>query len=117
MAMDMNPAVGRIVLGRGTTLDFYPWYTKAGRITRVAGKRIHYKTEDGTEHYLLAYSAIVDTTDEEGELLAFSARGRKMVDDLLAALYADSENVLLQMSQPKPSPSAPVLKRVRKPTA
>lgn len=117
MAVDINPAVGRIILGRGTTLDFFPWYVKAGRITRIAGKRIHYVNEDGVERYLLAYSAVVDTTDEEAELLAFTARGKKMVDDLLAALHADSENVYLQLSQAKPTPPAPSVKRVRKATA
>ncbi len=117
MAMDMVPVLGRIILGRGTTLDFFPWFVKAGRISRIAGKRIHYKTDDGTEKYLLAYSAVVDTKDEEEQLLSFTISGRKLVDSTYRALEISCDSLLTQMSEAAPTPPASTAKRVRKATA
>jgi len=82
MAINLKPAEGRIVLGRARTTEFFPWYEKAGIITRIAGKRIYYKDGEGNEKFLHEYACIVDTTEEEEALLDFSARGREKVKAL-----------------------------------
>lgn len=100
MALDMNPAVGRIMMGRARSLAFYPWYEKAGEITRISGKRVYFKDAEGNEKFLHEYSAIVDTKDEEDLLLDFSAHGKKMVDALLKELHDENERVTLSISIP-----------------
>ena len=100
MAMDMNPQVGRIMLGRARSLAFYHWYEPAGEITRISGKRVYYKDAEGTERFLHEYSAIVDTKEEEDLLLDFTAHGKKMVDALLKELHDENERLTLSITIP-----------------
>lgn len=86
MAIDMEPAAGRYILGRGRSTEFFPWYEKGGKITRVVGKRVYYTDETGAEKFLHEYSAIVDTPAEVTSLLEFTTKGKALVDELKESL-------------------------------
>jgi hypothetical protein len=93
MGVDMIPAEGRIVLLRGRSTAFYPWYEEGGEVTRVAGKRVYYKDEDGVEKFTHEYAAIVDTEAEAKKLLDFSHRGRLRVNELRQDLANEDESL------------------------
>ena len=111
MAIDMKPEVGRIVLPQGRKTEFFPWYEKGGVITRIAGKRVYYKTEGGDEKFIYDYAAVVDTKDEADELLDFSKKGKALVEELREHLE-HMQNGIIARAAYEPAPV--VVKRTRK---
>lgn len=102
MAIDLNPAVGRILVGRGRSTEFFPWYEKAGKITRISGQRVYYTDpETGKEKFLHEYSAVVDTADEEAMLLDFTAQRKAYLAELRAQYDQQSKDLWTQMSDSK----------------
>lgn len=83
MAVDLKPAVGRILLLRGRSTDFFPWYLKGGKITKVSGRRAYFIMENGRESFTHEYSAIVDTPEEEERLLQFTDKYQARLQNLL----------------------------------
>lgn len=101
MAIDMTPAVGRILVGRARSTEFFPWFEKAGRITRISGQRIYYKDpESGNEKFLHDFTAIVDTIDEEDTLLEFTRQGKERCRLLREELDLESEKLFAQELKP-----------------
>jgi|PlaIllAssembly_1097288.scaffolds.fasta_scaffold00016_6 hypothetical protein len=94
MAVDKQPAVGRILLVRGRSTDFFPWYLKGGKITRVAGQRAYFTTESGRESFTHEYSAIVDTEEEEEALLRFTDKYQAKLNDLHAEMTHISKTLV-----------------------
>ncbi len=101
MSINMEPAEGRIVLGRARATEFFPWYEKAGVITRISGKRIYFKTESGEEKFLHEFACVVDTTAEEEALLDFTAMAKQKVKELKQYLTDEDEKVVMSASAPK----------------
>lgn len=109
MAIDMNPAEGRIILGRARSTEFFPWYEKGGKITRIAGKRIYYKDETGAEKFLHEFAAIVDTKEEYDLLLDFTKKGKAQLWALHDSLTRQQEALTITASV------VASVKRTRKP--
>lgn len=93
MAIDMNPREGRTILLRAASLEFFPWFVKGGKITKVSGQRVYYKTADGKETFTHGCSAIVDTQKEEETLLRFSAQARTRLYTLRNDLLKERQAV------------------------
>lgn len=110
MAINMTPDVGRIVLNRARSTEFFPWYEPGGEITRVAGKRIYYKDVNGNEKFTHEYGAVVDTKEEEERLLSWSYVARDRVLQLRNTLSSECEDLWSQAS----AASTPRRERKRK---
>lgn len=108
MPVDMNPEPGRIVLGKGASTDFYPWFKKAGVITRVSGNRVYYTDEDtGAEKFLHVFSAVVDTEKEENTLLEFTKNAIAIQEAMVASLDIKKEEMFSRMNRSVPDHKKP----------
>jgi hypothetical protein len=98
MAVNLTPAVGRILLLRGRSTDFFPWYLKGGKITKVAGRRAYFVTAKGHESFTHEYSAIVDTPEEEEALLRFTDKYQAKLSDLRAEMTHVRDTLVASLS-------------------
>ena len=114
MAVNMDPAEGRIVVCRARSTAFYPFYEPGGVISRVAGMRVYYKNAEGQEKFTHEYAAVVDTQDEADELIEWARGARLKVQELRASLEAEDEACVARLNKatPKAAKAAPAPKRV-----
>lgn len=116
MAVDRNPAEGRIILGIARSTAFYRWPEQGGVITRVSGQRVYYTDkESGKEKFLHEYSVICDTQEEADLLLDFSVRAMQKVAKLHLNLETEHNHLIdVINARPDTSEETKVVKRSRR---
>lgn len=114
MAINLEPAVGRILVGRGRSTEFFPWYERAGRITKISGQRVYYEDpETKKEKFLHEYSAVVDTAEEEETLLKWTAERKEHLEALRAQYDMQSAAMWNHLNSSKVKSISPRISRTR----
>jgi hypothetical protein len=113
MAVNLKAAEGRILLLRGRSTEVFPWYLKGGVITRLSGKRAYFVNESGKETFTHEFSAVVDTAEEEGQLLEFT---KQVKTELYALLenFAERSEALEEELNARPQKMKSISSRVRR---
>lgn len=73
MPMSKVPEVGKFLVKQAASTALYRWYEPGGKIVRIAGNRVYYTAQDGSEKFTHEYACVCDTQAEVDQLLAFSA--------------------------------------------
>lgn len=126
--VDREPSIGRYVVAKSPSTSFFPWFERAGKITKIAGQRIYYVGDDGKEGYMHDFEVVCDTPAEVSALMEFTAYAQKEHFKLLQRLQENKTTLLSTLGGPtkekaKPptmseametAKAAPRIRRVRK---
>ena len=78
--IDRNPAVGRILVAKGDIEVALA--SRGGVITKLPGKQLWFKTNDGKDRYVLGFAAICDTEEEVEKIIELSTRAVMALRDV-----------------------------------
>lgn len=121
MAVTHTPEVGKFLVKQAASTALYRWYEPGGKIVRIAGQRVYYTAEDGSEKFTHEYACVCDTPAEVNALLTFSATEKKALEAYMDGIAERDSKLKLSLTgpaakapKPKDAPSS-ATPRVRRP--
>lgn len=98
MAVTHTPEVGKFLVKQAASTALYRWYEPGGKIVRIAGQRVYYKADDGSEKFTHEYACVCDTQAEVKALLDFSTTEKKALEDYMSGIAERNERLTAKLA-------------------
>lgn len=100
MSVTHTPEVGKFLVKQAASTALYRWYEPGGKIVRIAGHRVYYIAEDGSEKFTHEYACVCDTQAEVDALLTFSSTEKKALEAYMHGIAERDNKLKLNLSGP-----------------
>lgn len=107
MAVTHTPEVGKFLVKQAASTALYRWYEPGGKIVRIAGQRVYYTADDGSEKFTHEYACVCDTQAEVKALLDFSATEKTALEDYMDGIAERNAKLTAKLAGAAPKAAKP----------